>query len=171
MTRAASALLIGSFALAACGNLPRDGEPCRPGDGFFARPRNMCMPTASGSGYEASDCAISCTGPSGCEGPVEFRWSVEAVSDRPIVWCGCDGRTHSNDLYPVNGEEGDFFTEPTTRWQWYGSCEDPCRELRGELWLGRYPPHPRCHDCDGAEEVDGRCRASDGFAVADTCCS
>lgn len=161
------------LVVAACASeMPRDLEPCRAGDGYFAVPRSECQPQVTFEGVDLSDCAIACTGPAGCDGAVEFEWRLDAVTDVPIEWCGCDGRTYRNDIYPIEGSfEGDFFTQPTTRWQWYGSCEDPCWGLRGELFLGRYPPHPRCHACEGATEVDGRCRAPDGFAVADACCA
>lgn len=155
-----TALMCTALFLLACG--PQEGDACEPGTPPVpAEPEDCNFPLSS-------SCGLTCAGPPGCEGEVDFHWvySTEATF---TTWCGCDGVTGWPAL--------DYGSLPNTRWRHYGSCESPCAEVtyrRG--WLTREgldltPVAPECTRCaDGVLVGRYDCQRPDGFELPFRCC-
>lgn len=124
-------------------------------------------PPECGTGF-SSHCGLSCIGPPGCEGDVEFHWTI--ASEMTRVWCGCDGVTHTSGL--------DWGSYPDTRWRWYGSCEEPCAEVgfNGSYWSYRpefhddLPIAPQCEQCRDAVRGERGCEDAEGRLMPIECC-
>ena len=72
----------------------------------------------------------------------------------------------------------------STRWQWWGTCEDPCFGVSlgsdGWGWLpeaffgaggGDTPVAPQCTRCIGAVVAGEECVGADGAPVSLDCCT
>jgi hypothetical protein len=157
---------------------PEPGDPCEPGSPAISfgleddRP-SFCGPQVIDMLVLAdttAPCRLFCAGPAGCSGEADFHWKVVPYEPNYAPgseWCGCDGRTGSNGWRVPNGG----------RWQWYGSCEEPCDRVyhTGTRWawdinLDAEELNPVCTACSEAMVVDGRCVHPDGFAMPTACC-
>lgn len=130
-----------------------EGEPCSEGD----PPHLTCR-------VDVPDCILTarlvldCGAPPGCAGDEPFTWRMSGGGNR--TWCGCDGVTRSSDY-----SRSDYGSIPTTRWQHFGSCTEPCEEVGwyGGEWVWRpdawreTPVAEECADCRDAMLVESRC--------------
>jgi hypothetical protein len=166
------------FALG-CTDDPMPGDPCDPDDPpIFFDGSSEPLPSFCQGTIDMipapRPCSLICTGPAGCGEDIVFRWKVEpeeahgpsGTFSLGLEWCGCDGQTARS-----------HFHEPTGRWQWFGTCEDPCDHVIrfGSEWLwyvgpGFEPVNPACAECSRASLVDGQCRSPEGLHISDDCC-
>jgi len=139
---------------------PQEGEPCNPGDG----------PYLNWAAEYPGDAFLGCTGPAGCEGEADFHWD-RGTAPLYSTWCGCDGVT-----FTAPGD--DFIELPNRRWQWMGSCEAPCEDVRiystgtgyNVRWVSALPVAEVCTRCRDALLDGADCVNPDGLVLPAECC-
>jgi len=155
--RAALACVLGLLAIACA---PTEGASCSVGD----EPYEVRGPPS----------ALYCSGPPGCDGTQELRWTESPEAAGDADYCGCDGVTYRSAA---------ALNVPNRPWRWYGGCEQPCFEvfsvgadLNGEgHWLkigGGHFVAPVCTRCEesGPIMADGTCWNADGVQLPYDCC-
>lgn len=155
-------LTVASIVLVSWGCSPQPGDDC-------ADPESIILLSDScGTMPGSAQCVLQCTRGPGCDGD-GFYW-VYGDGYPTYYWCGCDGVTHESNI--------DFGGPPNTRWQWFGSCEDPCFDVGRDngqwVWGPDYhraaPVAPQCEQCRDAYPVDFACLGADGLSRPRVCC-